>query len=60
MKKEVIGIEEREYLKGLYSIKFVLESYENLNTYIIKVLKKDLQSIPGIRINYYKGTESID
>lgn len=58
--KEAEGTDQPDYFKALFSIKFVLEPYEDLNTYIIRVLKKDLQKIKGIRVNSYKGVEELD
>jgi hypothetical protein len=57
--KDNIGQEQKDYYKALYRIKFVLQSYDDVNTYVNKVLKKDLQTVAGIRINSYRGTETI-
>jgi len=58
--KDTFGKEERAYYKAIYHIKFVLEPHEDLNTYIIKVLKRELQKIDGIRVHSYRGSELID
>ena len=58
--KEIIGKEQKEYFKGFYYIKFGLDSYEDLNTYMDKVLKKELQNIKGLTINSFRGVEQLE
>lgn len=53
--KEVSSIENEEYTRGLYVIKFVLENYDNVTTYYDRVLKPSINKIPGVRIIQDKG-----
>ena len=53
--KEVSSVDSEEYTRGLYVIKFVLETYENVGAYYDRVLKPSINKIPGVRIVQDKG-----
>ena len=53
--KEVSSIDNEEYIRGLYTIKFVMEPYENVGAYYARVLKPSINKIPGVRIVQDKG-----
>lgn len=57
--KEAEGLDSPVYFKALFNIKFVLEPHEDINMYILKVLKRELQKINGIYITAFKGYEEI-
>lgn len=60
VQKDIIGSEDAPQMKALYHIKFVLEKLEDLNTFLNKVLKAELQKLDGVRVNQYRGVEQIE
>ncbi len=58
--KDSFGQETPESFKAFYHVKFVLEPHDDLNTYVLKVLKRGIQDIRGLRINAYRGIEKVE
>lgn len=58
--KDTIGDERKDFFKALYNIKFVLEPHEDINTYVVKVLKRGIHQINGVIINSFRGIDYID
>jgi hypothetical protein len=54
------GIEEEEFITGVYAVKFVLAPDENENVYLARTLKPQILEINGVRINSFKGVDRLD
>lgn len=58
--KNTMGEEHKEFVKALYHIKFVLDLHEDLNVYLFRVLKRELNKINGVRVLSYRGVDQIE
>ena len=59
VKKTSEGFDDPNHYTAMFDIKFILEPNQNMRNFIVKVLQRNIRSIPEIHILSFKGAEEV-